>query len=197
MAIGILAFGSLISDPGPELESKIILRLKTPTPFPVEYGRYSGKTRGGAPTLVPHNAGGPVEAEILVLDDSVSPSDAADILWRRETRKVGSSEEYSEGTSVNSVLVKHATDPCVSDILYTDFRPEGKIERPNAEELAKRAILSVKSAADGKDGISYLMANVAAGIRTPLTPAYEAEILRQTNTQSLEEALSTLKPGAA
>ena len=41
------------------------------------------------------------------------------------------------------------------------------------------------------------MANLAAGIITPLTPAYEAEILRQTNTQSLEEALRTLKPGAA
>ena len=194
----MLAFGSLIGDPEPELESKIILRVRTSTPFPVEYGRYSGTTRGGAPTLVPHTAGGPVNAEILVLDDAVSPSNAADMLWRRETRKVGSGERYTEGTTSNSVLVKYITDsPCVSDVLYTDFHPGGKIERLSAEELAKRAIQSVKLAADGKDGISYLMANLAAGIKTPLTPAYEAEILRQTNTQSLEEALRTLKPGAA
>ncbi len=196
--IGILAFGSLINDPGPELEAKTVLHIRTRTPFPVEYGRYSGKTRGGAPTLVPHSAGGPVEAEILVLDDVVSPSDAADMLWRRETRKVGSGDGYTEGASDNSVLVRHITDsPCVSDVLYTDFHPGGKIEGVNAEDLAKRAIQSVKTAADGKDGISYLMANMAAGIKTPLTPAYEAEILRQTNTRSLEEALRTLKPGAA
>ena len=101
-------------------------------------------------------------------------------------------------TSDNSVLVKHLTDgPCVKDVLYTDFHPGGKIERLSAEELARRAIESVKTAADGKDGISYLMANVAAGIKTPLTHAYETEILRQTNTQSLEEALRTLKSGAA
>ena len=196
--IGILAFGSLINDPGPELEAMTVLHIRTRTPFPVEYGRYSGKTRGGAPTLVPHSAGGPVEAEILVLDDVVSPSDAADMLWRRETRKVGSGDGYTEGASDNSVLVRHITDsPCVSDVLYTDFHPGGKIERLSAEELAKRAIQSVKTAADGQDGISYLMANVASGIKTPLTPAYEAEILLQTNTQSLEEALRTLKPGAA
>jgi hypothetical protein len=75
--------------------------------------------------------------------------------------------------------------------------PEGKIERPSAEELAKRAIQSLKSAADGRGGISYLMANLAERIVTPLTPAYEAEILRQTKTKSLEEAVRTLKSGAS
>jgi hypothetical protein len=188
----------LIDDPGAEIESRILMRIKTSTPFPVEYARYSGKTRGGAPTLVPHSAGGPVEAEILVLDDDVSASEAADMLWRRETRKVGLKDRYTEGTSDNSVLVKHITDsPCVSDVLHTDFNPGGKLERLSAEELATRAVQSVQSAAEGMDGISYLMANVAAGIKTPLTPAYEAEILRQTNTHSLEEALRALKSGVA
>ena len=69
---GILAFGSLINEPGPELNARIVMRIKTQTPFPVEYGRYSGRTRGGAPTLVPHTKGAPVRAEILVLDDDVS-----------------------------------------------------------------------------------------------------------------------------
>jgi hypothetical protein len=116
------------------------------------------------------------------------------MLWRRERRKTGSGETYAEGTSANSVLVRDITDsPCVSNVLHTDFHPAGKIEQPNAEELARHAVQSVKTAEDGKDGISYLMSNIEAGIATPLTPAYRAEILRQTDTASLEEALSQLK----
>lgn len=196
-SIGILAFGSLINDPGPELQPKIVMRLKTITPFPVEYGRYSGTTRGGAPTLVPHQAGGPVEAEILVLDDSANSADVEDMLWRRETRKIDSRERYVEGASANSVLIKHFKDsPCVCDVLYTDFHAAGKVERLSVDQLAAKAIQSVKSARDGMDGISYLIGNLAAGIETPLTPAYKAEILRQTNTESLEEALASLKSGA-
>jgi hypothetical protein len=84
--IGILAFGSLIQDPGPELEARIVMRIKTPTPFPVEYARISGNTRGGAPTLVPHDSGSPVSAEIFVLDDAVSVDEARNMLWRLETR---------------------------------------------------------------------------------------------------------------
>lgn len=193
-ALGILAFGSLVADPGPELEPKIAMRITTTTDFPVEYGRYSGKTRGGAPTLVPHEAGAPVRGEILVLNDVVTVAEATDVLWRRERRKYGSGETYAEGTSANSVVVRHIGDsPCVSNVLYTDFHAAGKIERPDAAELAARAIESVRAAEDGKDGISYLMSNLAAGIETPLTPAYRAEILRQTKTESLEEALTQVK----
>lgn len=45
----------------------------------------------------------------------------------------------------------------------------------------------------GKDGISYLMNAIACGIETPLTPSYRAEILKQTNAESLEEALKKAK----
>lgn len=169
------------------------MRIKTPTPFPVEYGRYS-KTRGDAPTLVRHEAGAPVCGEILVLDDAVAVAAARDMLWRRERRRIGTGETYVEGTSPDSVLVPPAIDsPCVSNVLYTDFRPEGKIETPNAQELARRAIQSVKTAEAGMDGISYLMSNLAAGIETPLTQAYKTEILRQTKTESLSEALNEMK----
>jgi len=196
-AIGILAFGSLIADPGPELAPKITMRIKTPTPFFVEYGRLSGKTRGGAPTLVPHEAGAPVRAEILVLDDAVTVADATDMLWRRERRKSGSGEPYVEGMSANSVLVRRITDsPCVVNVLFTDFHSAGKIGRPSVEELARHAIQSVATADDGKDGISYLIGNLAEGVETPLTPAYRAEILRQTSTNSLEEALIASRPPA-
>ena len=97
MKLGILAYGSLIKDPGPEIARRIKFRLKTVTPFPVEYGRYSGKTRGGAPTVVKHDKGAPVAAEILVLDDKVSFEDARDMLWRRERHKEGSGETYARG----------------------------------------------------------------------------------------------------
>ncbi len=191
--IGILAFGSLIGHPGPELAPKIIMRIKTPTPFPVEYGRNS-QTRGGAPTLVPHAAGASVSSEILVLDDATTVAEARDMLWRRERREEGTGEAYVAGTSPNSVLVHEITDsPCVSTVLYTDFPPDGKLDKPNADELARKAIQSVKTAKDGKDGITYLLNSIAAGIKTPLTAEYESEILKQTKTRSLHEALRNAK----
>jgi hypothetical protein len=112
------------------------------------------------------------------------------MLWRRERRKTGSGEKYIEGTSPNSVLVREINDdPRVSKVFYTDFRPEGKIVHPMAADLAKHAIQSAKEAQKGKDGISYLIEAIASGIKTPLTSDYEAEILKQTGTRSLKEAL--------
>ena len=99
LKLGVLAYGSLVMDPGPEIAPRIKFRLKTVTPFPVEYGRYSGKTRGGAPTVVKHDKGAPVAAEILVLDDEVSFEEARDMLWRRERHKEGSDGAYAEGKS--------------------------------------------------------------------------------------------------
>ena len=95
MAIGILAYGSLRHDPGPELgHPNIISRIETRTPFGVEYGRYSLKKRGGAPTLVPHIRGAPVEAEILVCRDDMTLEDATNRLWRREVKEKDKSEKY-------------------------------------------------------------------------------------------------------
>jgi hypothetical protein len=192
--VGVLAFGSLINDPGDELKPRIIFRIKAQTPFTVEYGRYSGKTRGGAPTLVPHRSGSPVSAEILVLDDEVNVIEAKSMLWRRETRKLGTGEEYREGSGPNSVSVQVLDDdPCVTTILYTDFPDAGKIPNPTAKELAERAIRSVGAADEGMDGITYLINAIKCGIETPLTRAYRDEILRQMNSPTLEEALTTLK----
>jgi hypothetical protein len=192
--IGILAFGSLINDPGEEIQAEIFMRIKTKTPFPVEYARISGKTRGGAPTLAPHQLGAPVPAEILVLDDDVSTGEAVDMLWRRETRKTGSNERYVDGTTANSVLVRELhDDPCVSTVLYTDFPALGKLKQPEAEDLARRAIQSVRDAEEGKDGITYLMDALAVGIETPLTQSYRDQVLEQTDTMSLQDALAKVK----
>ncbi len=190
--IGILAFGSLIKDLGPELEPRIVKRIKTRTPFPVEYARISRK-RGGAPTVIPHDSGCPVSAEILILDDAVSVEEAKDMLWRRETRKFGG-EKYVEGTSPDCVLVREIADSaCVSSLLFTDFPAEGKIGNLTAKDLAKRSIQSIGKADEDKDGITYLINAIASGIETPLTQRYRAEILKQTNADSLEEALIKAK----
>lgn len=66
--VGILAYGSLIEEPGVEIEPLIVERQQgIETPFPVEFAR-SSDTRQGAPTLVPVDQGGSlVPAEVLVL----------------------------------------------------------------------------------------------------------------------------------
>jgi hypothetical protein len=149
-------------------------------------------------TLVPHQNGSPVAAEILVLEDDVTVQEATDILWRRETRKTGTGETYKEGAGPNSVLVRHWNgDPCVTNVLYTDFNAAGKISAPTAKELAEHAIGSVETAKEGKDGITYLIEAIRSGIQTPLTSAYRSEILEQLNTGSLEDALRKAKEGAA
>jgi hypothetical protein len=169
------------------------MRIKTQTPFPVEYGRLS-LTRGGAPTLVPHPKGSFVAAQVLVLADSVSVEEARNMLWRRERRRAGSRESYVEGSSPNSVLVRTFNDhPCVETVHYTDFHPTGKIGRPSAVELAQHAVESVRKAEAGKDGISYLMRAIASGIDTPLTKSYVTEIQRLTGTESLPEALKKVR----
>lgn len=88
---GILAYGSLISDPDVEIENKwnasgrkIIDEVCTP--FNVEFAR-SSKGRGGAPTLVPYNGGKPVVGKVLVMD--LPKLKGIDILYRREINKVG------------------------------------------------------------------------------------------------------------
>jgi hypothetical protein len=115
------------------------------------------------------------------------------MLWRRERRKVGSNETYVEGAGPDSVLVRSHESPWVETVLYTDFCLEGKIANPSPEDLAMRAIQSVGKAPDGKDGITYLANALSAGIQTPLTSAYTAEILKETQATSLEEAIRKVR----
>lgn len=192
-AIGILAYGSLMSDPGTEIIGVMMRRIPTMTPFSVEYARLSG-TRGGAPTVVPHSSGKPVKGEVLVLSDAVSVEEAKNLLWRRETRKERSGRVYQEGFGPNAVLVRDSPGFCSLDhVLYTDFNPSGKINAPDPGELAKAAMDSVAKAKPGKDGISYLMDLISAGVETALTRSYANEILALTDSSSLAEALGRIR----
>ena len=192
--LGIMAFGSLIEDPGQELGPTIVERIPVITPFAVEFAKYSS-TRGGAPTLAPVRHGGqPVNAMVFVLDAGVSQVSAVDMLWRRETRNVGTGKRYPAKHSPKAVRVRKLVDfEGVACVLYTDFYARGKLLKPKAAALARRAVRSVQLAARGKDGISYLMQAMSVGISTPLMKAYQNEILRITGSDSLSSALEKVR----
>jgi len=170
--IGILAYGSLIEDPGSELEPLIRRRIVgIETPFRIEFAR-SSATRDGAPTLVPVSDGGaPVSAVILVLDASLLRDQAADLLWRRETRKEQTDEHYKKPTGRvgNRMVVEQVQNLAGIDVvLYTSL--PANIPDLSAARLAALAIASARAEAGrlGKEGISYLISVKRQGISTPL-----------------------------
>ncbi len=195
--IGILAFGSLIEDPGDELSQHIAETIpNVSTPFSIEFARKS-KTRGNGPTLIPVKDGGQsVNAQILVLKDDVEIETAKDLLWRRETRREEKDSHYSPPANpgVNNVIVESNTDFDDFDyVLYTTIG--SNIEDRDPKNLAKLAIDSVKTpyGERGKDGINYLISVKRQGISTPLMSDYEEEILKQTGTESLEDAWDKIR----
>ncbi|MSP12371.1 MAG: hypothetical protein EXR62_05370 [Chloroflexi bacterium] len=189
--LGILAYGSLIEDPGAELEAHIIKRIPIQTPFPVEYARRS-RSRGGAPTLVkvPPGHGSSVAAYILVLDGSVTAAAACDMLYRREINKVGQLDHsYDEGSQRgkdDAVVIESLALGGIPQVLYTVLQLNfAEILNANlslaekAEKLAKLARNSVtaETYAEHRDGIRYLADAIRHGIVTPLTEPYKQAIL--------------------
>jgi hypothetical protein len=188
MAIGILAYGSLITDPGAEIEPRITQRIFALTPFPVEFARLSA-SRGLAPTVVPFSRGWAVKAEVLQLSQTTSVSLAKDLLWRREVRKIGSGFRYREASGSNAVLIRDLMSFCgIDQVLYTDFRPNGKLANVDPEELARASIKSVSKATPGRDGITYLMDLIAGDVITEQTAAYKARILELSGARDLSQA---------
>lgn len=190
--IGVLAYGSLITDPGEELAA-VTLRQKVGvlTPFSVEYAR-SSRGRKGAPTLVPVEQGGAsVLATIFEVD--VSADAAADIVYRREIHKISSGRRYVAPVdpTLNTVIIDRFLDLEGFDVVLST-RIGANIAPITGEILAALAIQSAREAAPGKDGISYLFNAKKSGIVTPLTPAYEAAILAETGASDLAGALAAV-----
>ena len=186
--VGILAFGSLIGDPGDEIAPHITTTIACKTPFKVEFARTS-KSRAGAPTLVPYEDGDYVDAVILVVD--LGLEDAADRLYRREIHEVGSSKKYkaSAAGKANSVRIQSLSDfKAMAAVLYTEIG--ANISQPSAIELARLAIKSARARDDGRDGISYLRDALANGIHTPLSDGYQRKILELVGGNDLDEALA-------
>jgi hypothetical protein len=159
------------------------------TPFNVEYARKS-RSRAWAPTLIPVDSdGGQVNAQVLLLKETISVEQAMDILYQRE--------KHSESQDRYDPLRKFGPDdiqirttnslPGIRTALYTWMARN--IDDMSARTLAKLAIASVSGASPGEDGISYLISAKSYGIETPLTQTYESEILRQSETSSLGGAL--------
>ena len=191
-SVGILAYGSLISDPGCEIKSAMSnIIYDVMTPFQVEFAR-SSNGRGGAPTLVPVITGGArVNGKVFVMD--LSENEAINALYRREIDKVGTGKTYKRPNKITdkTVVVERLTDFAELDVvLYTKIA--ATIDPLTAERLASLAIESVARAKPGCDGISYLIAAKEYGIVTALSQGYEAEILRKTGCETLEQALTSI-----
>ncbi len=185
MSVGILAFGSLVEEPGAELEAVITRRIELETPFSVEFAR-SSRTRDGAPTLVPVSEGGArIPASVLVLDVSVTVEDARAMLYRRETGRLNDTSAVSRVGWIAELPDFAGISIC----LYTAL--EANIPPPlTAEKLAELAVCSAAGPSGGKrrDGISYLQQQKRRGIETPLMFPYEEAVLGRTGTRNLDEA---------
>lgn len=179
MAVGILAYGSLSNCPGDEITEAIAGRAQAFTPFPVEFARLS-HTRGGAPTLVPFEAGWRVRATVLILNDKIDLSDAKDMLYRRERHRVGSAERYNPPLSetADAIVIEQCVEPQVASaqpILCVKLGSNIAPHLLSGVYLAERAIESVSKAPIGTDGISYLIG--MPDVETPLSRAYRDAIL--------------------
>lgn len=192
MSIGILAYGSLISDPGKEIyEATLKVIEDVETPFCVEYARKS-QTRNNAPTLVPVpcGLGSKVNGVIFVLTEDMDEKSAMNILYRRESHQVCTTEVYN-AQSLRSVRIECVKNFMgVDTVFYTVIKPNFKeildpslSSQQKAALLAEAAInsLTSKTYSIGTDGISYLHNNIQNGIMTPLTDPYREEILRRAN----------------
>jgi len=194
MTLGILAFGSIVDDPGPELQATVVRRVDVETPFAVEFAR-SSRTRDGAPTLVPVSDGGaPVRAVLLVLDDSIGEAKARGMLYRRETGRSGENAEAGDGSAdwLASLDRFAGLDRC----LYTAL--PANIEPLTTDRLAELALRSAAAPAGARrrDGISYLEQQKRHGVSTPLMPGYEAVILTTIGAPNLAEAWKRVRAPA-
>lgn len=206
--LGILAYGSLIADPGRELKQHIVGRIRTRTPFEVEFAR-SSKRRAGAPTLVPvpGGKGGQVQAYILALNDEVTEEEACNMLYRREIHCVGERgvtyNDERQRSKKDAVVIERLQDfEDVELVLYTVLPPRDGIllddnasSVDRANELARLAKQSIRKETfcSQRDGIRYLADAIRHGVQTPLTDLYKCAVLRLADdAPNLEEARLTI-----
>ena len=146
------------------------------------------------------NPGGgvPVNAVLLVLDDTVGLEPAMSLLWRRETANQFSGKEYSRPVdpTPNQVVVECIRSFHGCDVaLYTKIGSNIEDEDLHPDHLADLAIRSAhaKAGANRKDGISYLASVIRQEITTPLLPEYRDAILRKTGAGNLVEAHAKIR----
>ncbi len=202
--VGILAFSSLLFDPGHEIQAAIAESVSVRTPFNVEYARASA-ARQNAPTLVvvSDSMGAPVQGVIYLLKAEITPKHARDMLYRRERNAVGAIEVWYDEERLrmqrDSVLIAETRQfEGMPPVLFARVPPNIDIVQDDhswpdekAETLADLAIRSLTKAtyAQRRDGIAYLADAIKAGIRTPLTDGYARAVVRHAgNVADLEAA---------
>jgi hypothetical protein len=199
--IGILAFGSLIDNPGEEIKNIEIKRIDCKTPFKVEFSRIS-RSRSNAPTLIPIDddiaKSKRVKAKLIIVDPDIILDDAKSILWRRETHNTSDkSKIYREPKNPTSknVLIGELDNFCKTEkVIYTKFLIQSEYKYLTPDQLADFAIKSILDEAGWKekDGIRYLLSAKRSGIVTELSEEYEEKILEKTESETLEEAIEKL-----
>ena len=125
---------------------------------------------------------------------NVSEQEAKDRLWRRETNRVGQGGHYVHYTrpGPNTLVIdRYENFEGVGVVLAARFA--ANIALLTAARLAELAIKSVPIERTGRDGITYLIDAKRNGITTPLSEAYEREILRRAQTRNLDEALRKIQ----
>jgi hypothetical protein len=206
--VGILAFSSLLVDPGAEIQAAIAESVSVRTPFNVEYARASA-ARQNAPTLVvvPSEVGSPVQGKIYLLMPEITVKQAQDMLYRRERNQVGVLEVWYDEERLRlqrgAVLIGESREfagmplilfprvPPNIDIVQDEHAWPGE----KAETLADLAIRSLTKVtyAQRRDGIAYLADAIGCGIRTVLTDVYVQAVLRHAgNAPDLEAARTYL-----
>ena len=177
--LAVYGYGSVLVDAGPELQPLILDRIPFPSPRPVEYARLS-KSRGGAPAVAFYDGGGIVTGQILVLDlpDTDEKRDKVmHSLWRREGRPPWAAIRTMSAAGIQTVI-------------YADL--EANMPNPNPKLMADFAINSVAKCAElgdiDKNGIRYLRDNIAIGVITPLTEAYQEALLTKLRAKDLSQA---------
>jgi len=203
--IGILAYGSLIADPGWEiLENTDRWIRPVETPFPVEYARRS-KTRANAPTLVPvpFGKGDPVYAAVIVLKKEILLQQAMDILYRREIHRIGdTSKAYREPDSLDTVkmrIVQLSNFADLNTVLYTKFPANfQQILDDKYDDYQKSDLLCVAACTSlteetfhtCQDGIHYLDAAIYSGVKTRLTELYAQAVLNAAGHNVVDLAIA-------
>ena len=197
--IGILAFGSLIKNPGGEIKNIELIRIDCETPFKVEYSRIS-QSRSNAPTLIPVENGAEgkkVQAKLIILKPEISLDVAKSILWRREIHTSDKKRVYNEpeNPTPKNVLIRELDNFCNTEkVIYTAFIVQPEFKDLTPDKLADFAISSILEEAGRKekDGIRYLLSAKNCGIETELSKAYEEKLLEKSKTKTLEEAIEKL-----
>ncbi|MBE2280807.1 MAG: hypothetical protein IAE91_10475 [Ignavibacteriaceae bacterium] len=193
--IAILAYGSLIDNPGFEIQKQTVQIVKgVLTPFNVEYARKS-ISRNFAPTLtITNDTGSKVKASLFILSDDCSIEFAKDILYRREGNFTGNlNEVYYDDINWLKIEEIQNFEGCESVIYAKCKRNLDNISAGQLAELALRSAKRKDLIDAGRDGVSYLRNNIKNEVITPLTEDYTKVILNKLEVQNLDEAITKLK----